>query len=363
MRDNASIARLSQYSFPGLREITHHLLVYRVFNLTSLRGLFPNLAVIRGDVLFHNYALVIYDAPSLREVGLVSLAVILRGSVRIERNPQLCFVHTVDWEHITVNRLAENYINRNRPQRECPECPPALGCFRSRRCGAPRCWGPQHCQALCGGECPGGCVGNQCCHEECLGGCQRPHSATSCHACRNLLDEGRCTQSCSSPKFKVLQHRCEERSSCRRNYVIKLDTKECVKRCPLGYNLSKTRRERSSASRPLTSFPLAARLRVPEGVRGRRREEREPRPGAAGCTVIRGTSPSTSTAAEIKQNAFNTPPPLLPRAENIERELEENLGSLEEVTGFVKVFRSNVTSLNFLRNLTRIGGSSLLHSK
>ncbi|ROT82247.1 hypothetical protein C7M84_024593 [Penaeus vannamei] len=227
---------------------------------------------------------------------------------------------------------------RNRPQRECPECPPALGCFRSRRCGAPRCWGPQHCQTLCGGECPGGCVGNQCCHEECLGGCQRPHSATSCHACRNLLDEGRCTQSCSSPKFKVLQHRCEERSSCRRNYVIKLDTKECVKRCPLGYNLSS-----NSAGEKLcvpcegSVCPKECGAAVVKSVSRAQ--------ALRGCTVIRG---------DLTVNING--------GENIERELEENLGSLEEVTGFVKVFRSNVTSLNFLRNLTRIGGSSLLHS-
>nr|AVU05021.1 insulin-like androgenic hormone receptor [Penaeus chinensis] len=337
-RDNASIARLSQYSFPGLREITHHLLVYRVFNLTSLRRLFPNLAVIRGDVLFHNYALVIYDVPNLREVGLVSLTVILRGSVRIERNPRLCFVHTVDWEHITANRLAENYINRNRPQHECPECPPALGCFRSRRCGAPRCWGQHHCQTLCGSECPGGCVGSQCCHEECLGGCQRPQSATSCHACRNLLDEGRCTQSCSSPKFKVLQHRCEERSFCRRNYVIKLDTKECVKRCPLGYNVSS-----NSAGESLcvpcegSVCPKECGAAVVKSVSRAQ--------ALRGCTVIRG---------DLTVNING--------GENIERELEENLSSIEEVTGFVKVFRSNVTSLDFLRNLTRIGGNSLLHS-
>ncbi|XP_042888440.1 uncharacterized protein LOC122263862, partial [Penaeus japonicus] len=329
-RDNASITRLSQYSFPGLREITHHLLVYRVFNLTSLRQLFPNLAVIRGDVLFHNYALVIYDVPNLQEVGLASLTVILRGSVRIERNPQLCYVHTVDWEHITVNRLAENYINRNRPQRECSECPQPKQWFPLQ---------PMWLASMLGTY----TLPDMLCWKPVLSrgvprGCQRPHSATSCHACRNLLDEGRCTHSCSSPKFKVLQHRCEERSFCRKNYVIKLDTKECVKRCPLGYNLSSNSRgenicipckgsvcPKECADTIVKSISRAQSLR--------------------GCTIITGN-------LTINING----------GENIERELEENLNSIEEVKGYVKIFRSNVTSLDFLKNLTKIGGKTLLHS-
>ncbi|XP_042888474.1 insulin-like peptide receptor [Penaeus japonicus] len=169
-------------------------------------------------------------------------------------------------------------------------------------------------------------------------GCQRPHSATSCHACRNLLDEGRCTHSCSSPKFKVLQHRCEERSFCRKNYVIKLDTKECVKRCPLGYNLSSNSRgenicipckgsvcPKECADTIVKSISRAQSLR--------------------GCTIITGN-------LTINING----------GENIERELEENLNSIEEVKGYVKIFRSNVTSLDFLKNLTKIGGKTLLHS-
>ncbi|KAG7175447.1 Insulin receptor-like 1, partial [Homarus americanus] len=153
-----------------------------------------------GDVLFHNYALVIYDVPNLKEVGLASLTVILRGSVRIERI--LGCVHTIDWGRITVTRLAENYISRNRAESDCPSCPEELSCPHSLPCGAPRCWGPHHCQALCDKDCPGGCVGDQCCHSECLGGCLTPGDPTSCHACKNLLDHDRCTHSCSSRKFK-----------------------------------------------------------------------------------------------------------------------------------------------------------------
>ncbi|XP_069171608.1 insulin-like peptide receptor [Procambarus clarkii] len=339
--DNSSLERLSLYSFPGLKEITHHLLIYRVFNLTSLGRLFPNLALIRGDVLFHNYALVIYDVPNLQEVGLVSLSVILRGSVRIERNPKLCYVHTVDWSHITANRLAENYINRNRHESECPACPDELGCLRSRRCGAPRCWGPKDCQALCGSECPGGCVGEQCCHEECLGGCLSPGDPTTCHACRNLLEQGRCTHTCSSPKFKVSKHRCESREVCSASYAIKWDTQECVERCPTGYNQTILSWESRTVTQCIPCKGLVCEKHCPAVTVKSISHAQTLR----GCTIIDGY-------LTIYING----------GENIERELEENLSSIQEITGFLKIFRSNLTSLGFLSNLTRIGGEMLLYS-
>jgi hypothetical protein len=36
----------------------------------------------------------------LQELGLYSLTDILRGGVRIEKNPLLCFVDTVNWDLI-----------------------------------------------------------------------------------------------------------------------------------------------------------------------------------------------------------------------------------------------------------------------
>ena len=38
--------------------------------------------------------------PNLEEVGLIGLTHILRGGVRIERNPRLCYVNTIDWKKI-----------------------------------------------------------------------------------------------------------------------------------------------------------------------------------------------------------------------------------------------------------------------
>jgi len=97
--NNASIEYLN-HSYPKLREITGYLLLFRANGLQSLRNLFPNLSVIRGQVLFHDYALVVYEMMQLQELGLSSLTDIQRGSVLIEKNPNLCFVESIDWNSI-----------------------------------------------------------------------------------------------------------------------------------------------------------------------------------------------------------------------------------------------------------------------
>lgn len=59
------------YSFPELREITEYLMVFRVKKLQSLGQLFPNLAVIRGHALMHNYALVLYEMELVEVKSIV----------------------------------------------------------------------------------------------------------------------------------------------------------------------------------------------------------------------------------------------------------------------------------------------------
>ena len=73
-------------TFPNLREITHYLLVWRVKGLKSLAQLFPNLSVIRGNTLFANTALAIFENNRLQEIGLRSLTHILHGSIVIYKN-------------------------------------------------------------------------------------------------------------------------------------------------------------------------------------------------------------------------------------------------------------------------------------
>ncbi|XP_049816576.1 insulin-like peptide receptor [Schistocerca nitens] len=133
-------------SFPELREVTDYLLLYRVDGLRSLAALFPNLAVIRGNNLFLNYALVAFEMMHLHELGLHSLTDILRGGVRLEKNPLLCYADSIDWNRIAPAGKDAHYIGANRPKNECPMlCPRAPQCPRSAA-GEPLCWNSNHCQ-------------------------------------------------------------------------------------------------------------------------------------------------------------------------------------------------------------------------
>ncbi|NWZ38985.1 INSRR protein, partial [Brachypodius atriceps] len=140
-------------SFPRLLMITEYLLLFRVYGLESLRDLFPNLSVIRGTNLFFNYALVIFEMPHLRDVGLHSLGHILRGSVRIERNQELCHLSTLDWGLLLPDTGDSTYIVGNKLAEECADvCPGILDvekpCVQTSVNGQLdyRCWTSSYCQ-------------------------------------------------------------------------------------------------------------------------------------------------------------------------------------------------------------------------
>ena len=139
-------------SFPRLRVVTDYLLLFRVYGLESLTDLFPNLTVIRGNNLFFNYALVLFEMLQLREIGLHSLMNITRGAVRIEKNPDLCYLSTLDWSKV-LDTVEDNYIVANKNDRECGDvCPGAAKgkttCQMTTINGhfSERCWTQKHCQ-------------------------------------------------------------------------------------------------------------------------------------------------------------------------------------------------------------------------
>nr|CAD7587723.1 unnamed protein product [Timema genevievae] len=123
--DRADEAAYDNVTFPELREITDYLLLYRVNGLRSVGKLFPNLAVIRGNTLFFNYAFISFEMIHLQEIGLQSLTDILRGGVRIEKNPLLCFVNTVDWDHIAKASKGEHYIKMWKRKTAREKSPPS----------------------------------------------------------------------------------------------------------------------------------------------------------------------------------------------------------------------------------------------
>lgn len=102
--------------FTLLQEITHFLLLYNVKGLKSLGSLFPNMAVIRGTQSWvyssEHYSLMVFGMPDLEELALVSLTNILSGSVRIEKNSNLCFMDTIDWNR-TMSSSARLFYSSN----------------------------------------------------------------------------------------------------------------------------------------------------------------------------------------------------------------------------------------------------------
>lgn len=149
---NINQEHFSSLSFPKLTVITDYLLLFRVSGLDSLSMLFPNLSVIRGRNLFYNYALVIYEMNSLKDIGLYNLRNITRGAIRIEKNTELCYLDSVDWSLI-MDAEFNNVINGNKKSKECDNvCPGIMEdnpiCQRTSFNDNYdyRCWASDHCQ-------------------------------------------------------------------------------------------------------------------------------------------------------------------------------------------------------------------------
>lgn len=64
--DQYDTSAFENYSFPKLVEVTDYVMLYRVNGLLTLRTLFPNLKVIRGNHIFENHALIIYEMLNLQ---------------------------------------------------------------------------------------------------------------------------------------------------------------------------------------------------------------------------------------------------------------------------------------------------------
>ena len=157
--DYADPSQYDDLSFPNLTEITDFFLLYRVYGLKSLSHIFPNLAVIRGRKLFYNYALVAFEMPDLEDLGLGSLVKIQRGAVRLEKNPKLCYIDTVDWTNVTEPSITmeDNFIMANKDPDECVNvCPTSeddtdvckvnMVTYEGVKRKQPLCWNSQKCQ-------------------------------------------------------------------------------------------------------------------------------------------------------------------------------------------------------------------------
>ncbi|XP_077883482.1 insulin receptor-related protein isoform X3 [Ictidomys tridecemlineatus] len=337
-------------SFPRLTQVTDYLLLFRVYGLESLRDLFPNLAVIRGARLFLGYALVIFEMPHLRDVGLPALGAVLRGAVRVEKNQELCHLSTIDWGLLQPAPGA-NHIVGNKLGEECADvCPGVLGaagepCARTTFGGHTdyRCWTSSHCQRVC--PCPQGLActaGGACCHAECLGGCSRPEDPRACVACRHLYFQGACHTACPPGTYQQESWRCVTAERCAslrsvpgRASTFSIHQGSCLAQCPPGFTRNGSSifchkceglcpKECKVGTKTIDSVQAAQDL--------------------VGCTHVEG-----SLILNLRQGY------------NLEPELQRSLGLVETITGFLKIKHSfALVSLGFLKNLKLIRGDAMV---
>jgi len=191
----------------------------------------------------------------------------------------------------------------------------------------------------------------ECCHPFCLGGCTGP-TANDCIVCRNVvINEKECKDRCPTGKFEFMNRRCIKEEECRQMLKpreapdsmkirpYKPFNGSCVIECPVGYMESEERDDlpcrkcegrwclKECAGANVDSIASAQKLR--------------------GCTHIAG-----SLEIQIRGG------------KNIVKELEDNLSTIEEIDGYLKIVRSfPLISLNFLKNLRVIRGNQLENGK
>uniref|UniRef100_H3D2Z2 Tyrosine-protein kinase receptor n=1 Tax=Tetraodon nigroviridis TaxID=99883 RepID=H3D2Z2_TETNG len=348
--NNVNQETFRSLSFPRLTMITDYLLLFRVSGLDSLSTLFPNLTVIRGRNLFYNYALVIFEMTSLKDIGLYSLRNITRGAIRIEKNPELCYLDSVDWS-VIMDAEFNNYIAGNKQSKECSDvCPGVME--SSPQCRKTvfnnnysyRCWNSNHCQR----ECPDKCgrractADGQCCHPQCLGSCTRAGSDAACAACVHYYHHGRCVAQCPPGTYRFEGWRCVSVDFCSKVHLpdphtFVLHGQECMPECPSGYTRSTTDNMSCTACDGLCDKVCEGEEKVIDSV--------DAAQSLKGCTVIKGN---------LHINIRRGP-------NNMVAELESFTGLIQRVKGYVRIRHSHtLNSLAFLRSLRYIDGETLL---
>ncbi|XP_035380918.1 insulin-like growth factor 1a receptor isoform X1 [Electrophorus electricus] len=334
-------------SFPRLTMVTDYLLLFRVAGLDSLSTLFPNLSIIRGRNLFYNYALVIFEMTSLKDIGLYNLRNITRGAIRIEKNPELCYLDSVDWSLI-MDAEFNNYVAGNKQSKECGDVCPGImednpQCIRTSFNDnySYRCWTSNHCQKVCQSKCETwACTDSgECCHAECLGSCTEAGSDRACAACQHYYHEGRCVPDCPPGTYRFEGWRCITMETCTRVHLpsevdFVIHDGECMPECPPGF----TRNESQSM------FCRACDGLCDKVCETKTIDSVDAAQSLQGCTVIKG-----NLHINIR------------RGNNIASELESFMGLIQMVTGYVRIKHSHtLRSLSFLKSLRYIGGEDLL---
>ncbi|KAL7644462.1 UNVERIFIED_CONTAM: hypothetical protein RMT77_005294 [Armadillidium vulgare] len=193
---------LRDLTFPLLKEIKDFLLISDVEAHLNLTHMFPNLAVIRGEDILSQYAVIIFRTPNLVQSRLPSLKVIVRGFVYIVT--QNCSDSSEYYQVIQSGyNIDNNKIMSNRSE-NCRQCargivpksgPYGLSCDETSSC-------TDECPEVCRGECA---LKSSCCSPKCLGGCQRSDvtGEMECIGCKYFRRKQKCVLNCNETEYKL----------------------------------------------------------------------------------------------------------------------------------------------------------------
>ena len=362
------------YSLPNLVEVTDFVLLYRADEIDSLESLFPRLSVIRGHKLVQFYALAIYQMKNMVRVGLPSLTHIMNGGVRIEKNPLLCYVDTIDWKKIVVQENDKNshieIIDNQSPNNCLDKCPD--------KCSDDGCWSSAHCQRVIV-PCPEGtdykdeimCYRNnkgeegRPCHNECIGGCLDTEDAgevnnpARCVACNHTRSKAgldfTCLNTCPGGKVAYKKWMCISEAECSEKSVkgvfeisllphddaksvYKVHDGECIDKCPSSFKPVRVGN--------ITRCDKCLKGDCPVQCDGEIINSPESAKKLKSCTHINGDLVINVNRGDIT---------------NV---LEENLQNIVEITGSLKIERSHsLVSLHFFKSLKKIGGGEFAPAK
>uniref|UniRef100_A0A6P4F9F9 Insulin receptor n=1 Tax=Drosophila rhopaloa TaxID=1041015 RepID=A0A6P4F9F9_DRORH len=326
----------------NVSEISDYLMVYRCNGLLTLQKIFPRLRIIRGQAqLFDKYALVVYENRNLRELGLVELLRVQKGFIRIESNPMLCFVETIDWMYLMGNATEQHYsLKHNKPHGQCPWCGGPLAEFDFLKNASEHCWNlnaaqlrPQpprskDCPPACGIS---GCDNaGICCDHNCVTGCY----SQNCSLCANYQGKSGCVNQCIA-SYEINRRQCISKRECKDLGRIPLVRGyQCVKKCP-----------------------------------GNQKKVLDAK-GMIQCQVECKGDFHVKSAADLEdlQDCLTINGSLTIELTNIKEKiveaLENALVSVKEITGYLKVIHSaQLMSLTFLQNLDSIRGDKLVENK
>jgi len=355
--------------FQGLREITGSVLIFSIHGLTTLGKIFPNLRIIGGQSLVMNYALVIYQNPDLRTIGLDKLTVIRNGGVRIKDNAKLCYAESINWDSILIGKLRDVIVENGGTTRNPLDivgniCKEYDGCQvddpnKCHKVGDHlACWNSTTCQTYCkyhktGDDTigPGCSPSGEKCHPECIGGCEIPNNASTCHGCRNFETDGVCVNKCPAGTYELLDWRCVTKEECNSRRPISSSTDiqdkmiwkafqgKCYYDCPKGYE--EDDKDKSTCKRCESYCPKKCSGSTIHSIGDALKYSK--------CNIIEG-----NLEVSIKIGAESVPA----------EKFSEAFGEIEEIMGYLLIQMSYpFTNLYMFRSLKKIHGNNLVNSK